>query len=175
MQGSGFAELREAIEASLEAAHSEYREANQRVRRSATVLLMVALLYLSFGLLLYLVSAGDEFTPLTELESRQRIGALVDNTLVGSALLGSYFATRRAPLPAFVAALGVWMAQVLAFSLAPSTLLLAFLSASGVALLMAKIVVFVLLVLGAVAAHRRNEILRALARRSTQQGSEGLS
>jgi hypothetical protein len=81
-------ELREAIEAALESAHAEYREARQAVRSSATVLLVVALLHLGFGVLSYVVNGGDGFTSLTEEESRHRLGALVEHALIGSALLG---------------------------------------------------------------------------------------
>ncbi len=126
-------------------------------------------LHLGFGLLSYVVNGGDGFTPLTEEESRHRLGALVEQTLIGSALLGCHFAVRRAPVAAFGAALGIWLSlQLLSFALAPSAILLAFLSVLGVALLMARIVVLVLLVRGALAARRASRILREVASGSAQ-------
>jgi hypothetical protein len=62
------------------------------------------------------------------------------------------------------AALGIWLApQLLSFALAPSAILLAFLSVLGVVLLMVRIVVLFLLVRGALAARRANRILREVA------------
>ncbi len=70
-------ELREAIEAALESAHDEYREARQAVRSSATVLLVVALLHLGFGLL----SIG--------VRIRQRMWLVsLDKSAIGAVSLG---------------------------------------------------------------------------------------
>lgn len=169
-------EQREALDAALEAAHSEFRDARQQVQRAATVLLVVGLIYVAFGLLSYLVSAGTEFTPLTQEESSTRVTALVENVVLGCALLGCYFAARRAPGRAFLVALGLWLAnRLLVLAAAPATLFLAFVSAPGVALLMGRIVVLALLVRGLLAARRLNRIRADAARIPDQAEHEGAS
>lgn len=157
-------ETREAIEAALEAAHSGYREARQQMRRSATFLLVVALMYLTIGLLAYVVSGGTELAPLTEEESRNRLTALIENLVIGGTLLGCHYETKVAPRASFLVALGIWVAaRAAAFAAAPSAFFVAFLSASGVGLVMGKIIVFVLLIRGVLAAHRLEKLPAEIA------------
>jgi hypothetical protein len=165
------AETREALDASLEASHSEYREARQQARRSATAILVIGLLYLAFGLLAHAMSSGGEIA-LTREETTLRIAALVENVVIGGALLGCYLATKRAPRAAFLAALGVWTgARLLAFAMNPAAVLLTFLSASGVMGLLGKIVAFALLIRGVAAAFRLTKIRAEAAVRTSAEPS----
>jgi hypothetical protein len=152
-------ELREALEVRFEASHAEYREAKEQVRRSSAVLLVLALLHLGFGVLMFLVARSGELVPPTPEEASASLFSLVGDGIVGGALLACYLVARRAPAAGLSAALAVWLGvRLVSFAVAPASLLLSFLSATGIAALLGKVVVVVLLARGLMAARTLRRI-----------------
>ncbi|MBW2456327.1 MAG: hypothetical protein JRI68_17540 [Deltaproteobacteria bacterium] len=150
------AEHRAALLERLEAADEDYREACERQRRAAVVVLLVALVHLAwFALQLalrrsYLVDDGG----VEALPTPQSVA-------VGLLLLGAFLVSRRAAVTGLAGALAIWVgAQVTLAAMVPAALLASFLSLSGVALLFGKVVVLVMLLRG---------LLAALAARATER------
>jgi hypothetical protein len=95
---------------------------------------------------------------------------LFASILIGVVLIGCFFWTRRAPVAGIGAALALWLGmQIVLAALSPATLLHAFLSASGVALLLGKLLALLLLVQGLRAALEART--RLLAAERAQSGS----
>jgi hypothetical protein len=152
-------ELREALEERLESSHPDYREAKERVRRTAMALLVLAILHAVIGLFLYAVSTRSDLVPAHRLESQGEVFTLAANLAVGAVFFACYRAAARAPLAALSAALAFWVAVRLAIIVsAPAELLLSFTSFSGITTLFVRIVVLVALARGVLGALR----LRAL-------------
>jgi len=157
-------QLREALEDRLEGAHLGYRDAKKGTRRAATVVLIIALLHLGIGLVLYLVATSSDIAPSIATEGHEQQLLLAANSAIGVALLGCYFGSRTAPATALTAALGIWLAvRIVSFAIAPQSILLSFLSFGGIAVLLGRFAVLLLLIRGVVSARELTATVRALS------------
>jgi hypothetical protein len=115
-------------------------------------MLVVSLLYLAVGGV-SLVLAGEVAF------------ASVDILIIGALLLGCFFLSRRAPLAGLGGGLLLWLAAELArVAVSPASFLVSFASASGVAIVFAKLVVLVAFIAGVRAAIAARSILAQHAR-----------
>jgi hypothetical protein len=110
------------------------------------------------ALVLFLAGAFDS-TSATGEAARGALVSPVANGVIGVALLGCYYAVRRAPIAAMMAALAIWaLARLVLFIVAPAEILLSFLSATGIGILLAKVAVFIILIQGVLATRRLRTI-----------------
>jgi hypothetical protein len=140
--------LRDALSSRLEAMDADYRDARERMRRTGSVILVVALLYLAvaaFSLSMNLRTSDGAASGIATVVLGSRLA-------VGLTLFACYLVARSVPTAGIAAALAFWLgAQVVLGATSPESLLPSFLSASGVATSFAKIVFAVLLLRGLLA------------------------
>jgi hypothetical protein len=142
--------LLDALLERFEAADEDYRDAREQARRASIVMLVVALFQIAIGGVWFVLdqTAGESAAPTT-------LGAVafIRPLVVGAALLGCFVWTIRAPVAGLGVGLALWLGvELLVIGLAPALLLISFLSATGVAILLAKIVAVGLLTRGLLAA-----------------------
>jgi hypothetical protein len=165
-------ELKEALEQRLEGSYAEYREAKREVARASILLLVFGLLHLVVGLPGSLLAAGSVQASGGDVLLGQL--SLVADGAIGVAFLACWHAARRAPVAATTAALAIWTVVRLAlFLVAPAELLLSFLSAGGIAILIGKVAVFVLLARAVLAARRLRALQEGIARGGALAQVEG--
>ncbi|MDC3953911.1 hypothetical protein [Polyangium jinanense] len=156
--------LRDDLEARLERAHTEYGEAKQSMRRSATVLFVGGALYVVLALFVFYLARSVE-TVSTSIDSWADTLPLLANGGLGLLLITCAAWSRRSPNAAFAVALGIWLlSQILGYVAAPALFFLAFMSASGIAEIFAKGGLLVSLVRGLLAAGRVDAIRAEVAR-----------
>jgi hypothetical protein len=156
--------LRDALDARLESAHADYREARQAVSRAAILLLVLGILHLLAVPVLALLASSAAPSPGPGVDAPVAL-LLASNGAVGLALLACWRAAKRAPLTAMTVALGTWFVVRLALVLlAPAAVLLSFASAGGILTLLAKAAVFLVLGRGFLGARRLRSIQESLAR-----------
>jgi hypothetical protein len=117
------------------------------------------LLHVVVGAFVLFFAAGFASTSDTAEAAHGTLVSPTFNGVIGMALLGCYYAARRAPTAAMTAALAIWaLARLALFLIAPAEILLSFLSAVGIGILLAKVAVFIILIQGVLATRRLRTI-----------------
>ncbi len=101
-------ELRDALEARLEASHTEFREMLEHTRSAATVLLVLGLLHLLVGVFLFSVNYRADLTGSRDVA--HGVAHLVVNCGIGLVMLGAWKLARSAPAVAIGLGLVAWVA-----------------------------------------------------------------
>lgn len=136
-----------------------FRELKQKGRSASTIVLMLACLHLGMGLVLYFVRRQSDLVP-TDASTAEDVAVLIANVAIGFTMLACFAWSKRAPLAALTAALGGWLGvHALAAATSPLTLL------GG---LFVKILVFVLLARGMLAAAQAAALKRKIVRLSRE-------
>jgi hypothetical protein len=152
-------ELVRAMEERALASSPELREAQEKLHSAASVVLILGLGYIGFGIVFYLAARGSDLLPTRDASSAGP--ELIASCAIGIAFLVLFFTSRRFGSVSMMAALFLWLAlQVAHYSIAPQRLLLHFLGLGGVGSLFLKIVILVLLVRGACSALRLRVVRR---------------
>jgi hypothetical protein len=153
------AELRASLLARLEAADEDYRDARERTRSASVLLLVVALLHLAVGVIYFMLQRSASMVETAD-SSAAALVASGQTLLAGVVLLGCFSWSRRSPEAGIGAGVVAWLGMlVLPVAISPATFFASFLSASGVGLLFAKLMVLVLLVRGLLAARAARAIV----------------
>ncbi len=145
-------ELRDALEARLEASHLEFRELQEHARSAATILLVVGLLHLLVGAFLFSINYRADLTGSRDVA--HGVAHLVVNGSIGVVMLGAWKAARHAPAAAITLGLAVWVLGHVAGAVMSLLAL-----TSG---LLIKALVFMLLCRGIVAAAQAHQLKRRL-------------
>ncbi len=99
-------ELRDSLEARLEASHTEFRELREHTRSAATVLLVVGLLHLLAGVFLFSINYRADLTGNRDVA--HGVAHLVVNCAIGAVMLGAWKLARHAPAAAITLGLLAW-------------------------------------------------------------------
>ena len=154
-------ELRDALERRLEAADDQFRDARERLRSAASVLLVLGLLTLAAGLGRYFLETTSDFASPADMSSAA--GDLVTQLALGSVYLGCAFWAKRSPRGAMALALIVWLGvQVAATIHSPISALP--MGLGGFLYSFLRLVVFLFLVRGLIAAARGHAVVRTMTR-----------
>jgi hypothetical protein len=155
-------QLREALEARLEAMSEDFRDLKAHAGRAAIVLLVIAILHVGFGIAWCAVELSAGMVTPSRNDYVEAFAGLFGNLVVGAAMLGCFAWARRARVPALSAGLIFWLgAQVL-------TVVLGGLIVLSVPLTLGKIVVTFVLVRGILSARKIPVLAEQLARGEDQ-------
>jgi hypothetical protein len=152
---------RAALEARLEAADEDFRDGRANVRTASNILLLLSLITMALGVGQYVLMATSGFE--SSAERAAWLAALVLQLALGAVFLGCFAWVKASPVLAIATGLVVWLGVQIAVTVAlPLTAipmgLVSFLAA------FLRLVVFVLLVRGLVAAVRGQSLIRKLMR-----------
>ena len=153
--------MRDALEQRLEAADEDFRDGRAAIRSAATILLLLALLSLVAGLGKYVLEVTSDFASPTEKVAS--LGQLLVQLTVSAVFLGCFARARRSPLPAVAVGFLVWLlAQVAATIASPVSALP--IGVVGFVSAFLRLVIFLFLVRGLVAAVRGQRLIRRMTR-----------
>lgn len=145
-------DARAALHERLVASSADFRELQDQISSARSVLLILAVVYVGYGILGFLVQARDLVT--TPEETAAATAMLVQNVLLGATFLGGWRAARSVPLAAIVTATLLWLALQVLGAVAVSM--------SVFAGLWLKAVATILLSRGILASVKANRYLRRL-------------
>lgn len=150
-------QLREALEARLEAMSEDFRDLKAHAGRAAIVLLVVAILHAGFGIVRCAVELSAGMVTHSRNDYVEAFTGLFGNLVVGAVMLGCFAWARRVPVPALSAGLIFWLgAQVL-------TVVLGGLVVLSIPLMLGKIVATFVLVRGILSARKIPALAEQLA------------
>jgi hypothetical protein len=143
-----------ALEARFEATSVDFRDTKNAFTKALAAALAAGLMTIAIhGMRVWAVSSDPELAASFAWGSTAGLAA-------GVALVGCWFAKRRAPILAVVAASIIWSASlVLPFVLTPVETILGMTSAAGVATTLVRVVVLFMLVRGIRAATQMRRLL----------------
>lgn len=145
-----------ALEARFEASNVDYRDAKTAVLRALAASLAAGLMTVAIHGMSVVVAVTSDATSTTSFGQGS-----ATSLPAGLALVTCWFARRRMPTFAVVAATLIWSASlVLPLLLAPAESILGLASAAGVALTLVRLAVLLLLVRGVAAAIQMRRLLR---------------
>lgn len=155
------AAVRDALEQRLEAADDDFRDGRAATRSAATILLLLALVSFAVGLGGYALEVTSDFA--SPADKVGDLGALAVELAVGAVFLGCFVWAKRNPLPAVALGFLAWLvAQVGATIASPISALP--IGAAGFVGAFLRLVVFLFLVRGLVAAVRGQRLIRRMTR-----------
>jgi hypothetical protein len=160
--GAGLSsDLRAALEARLEAADEDFRDARANVRTASSILLQLALITMAIGVGEYVLMATSGFD--APAERAEWAAELVLQLALGAVFLGCFAWVKDSPVLAIATGLVVWLGVQIAVTVAlPLTAMP--MGLAGFLVAFYRLVVFVLLVRGLVAAVRGRALLRKVTR-----------
>jgi hypothetical protein len=141
---------RAALRERLAASSADFRELQEHIHAARTVFLILALVYLAYGALSFMIQSRSLFT--TPEDDAAARAAMLENVLIGVTFVACWWAARAAPLVAIVSATCLWLGLQIVSAIVVSLSIFAGLWLKGVAA--------ILLVRGIVASVKANNFLR---------------
>jgi hypothetical protein len=151
--------VRDALEARLESADEEFRDARSNVRRAASILLVIALFTAFLAVGRYALDVSSELDGAAERASA--LAELLVELALSGVLLGCFALVKRWPVPAMSAGLVAWLVAQIAATIENPLTAIPF-GASGLLRSFSRLVVLVLLVRGLTGAIRGQALIRRM-------------
>jgi hypothetical protein len=151
--------VRDALEARLESADEDFRDARANVRRAASILLLIALFTAFLAVGRYVLDVSSELDG--PAERTNALAELLVELALSGFLLGCFACVKRWPVSAVSAGLAAWLAAQVAMTIAnPLTAIP--LGLSGFLGAFLRLVVLLLLVRGFIGAIRGQALIRRM-------------
>jgi hypothetical protein len=153
--------VRDALERRLEAADEDFRDGRGAIRSASTTLLLLGVVSVAAGLGKYLLEVTSDFASPTEKGGA--LGELLVQLAVGAVFFGCVAWSSRSPLPAVAVGFVVWLLVQVGTTIASPISALP-IGVGGFVGAFLRLVVFLFLVRGLIAAVRGQRMIRRMTR-----------